>query len=150
MRRLRIELNRLEMEVYNSRAERYPEDLSYRYELALRLKRAGNFAEALKVYAEAIEHPDHRLAATIESGECLQQLKKYQMAYELYEQAIRDSLSGEAELHKLALYRAGVLGTGLKHYDQARNHLTRLIELDPGFKDAASRLDKVKQISNDG
>ena len=41
------------------------------------------------------------------------------------------------------MYRAGVLATGLKDPLRAKKWLSKLVELDPGYRDASERLDKL-------
>ena len=147
-KRLKTDLNRLEMEIFNGRAERYPDEPKHRYDLAIRLKRAGNFSEALKTFDQLADYEEQRVSVLIESGECLQQLKRYQPAFEKYEAAVQAG-SGDNPLYKLALYRAGVLATGLKLGDQAKQHLSKLVGIDGKFKDARARLDRANQIGND-
>ena len=61
-------------------------------------------------------------------------------------------ITGEAdsEVRQLALYRAGVLATGLRELDRAERHLTELAGLDIGFRDVADRLDKIAHLRNSG
>jgi tetratricopeptide (TPR) repeat protein len=76
-------------------------------------------------------------------GECWQKLKQYAKAIKCYQFAIQKSTDLDGDRQKMALYRGAVLATALKQADQARQWLTQLVQLDPHFKDAASRLDKL-------
>jgi tetratricopeptide (TPR) repeat protein len=79
----------------------------------------------------------------LESGECLQYLKQYQRSLQAYRQAIElFAANGETEQLKLALYRGGVLGAAM-HQEIGRELLARLVELDPTFRDAKQRLEKL-------
>ena len=51
--KIRRQHNRLELDIYNARSTRYPDDLALKYEVAVRLKRSGNFAEAIKYFQAA-------------------------------------------------------------------------------------------------
>jgi tetratricopeptide (TPR) repeat protein len=136
-------LNRLELDVYGKRSERYPNEEQWNYELAVRLKRAANYSEALKRLAEIGKSSPLAAAALVESGECLQYLKQYQRAMEIYQRAIDLAQStSQSEALKLALYRGGVLAAAM-HQDAGRTLLTRLVELDPTYRDAKYRLDKL-------
>jgi Tfp pilus assembly protein PilF len=85
---MRAELNRRELELLSARSERYPQDGELKYELGLRLKRAGNYAEAIKVFQAARETPERKAAATLEMGECLQQLRQFAKAQTCYDRAV--------------------------------------------------------------
>ncbi len=146
-RRFRLELNRQEMMILSARCERYPEDLSLQYELGLRLKRDENFREARRAFEAARAEPSLNALATLELGECFQQLKQYGNALKCYQAATTASEAG-TPAQKLALYRTGVLATALKDLEVAREALERLVALDRGFRDALARLDKLNQIGD--
>jgi len=141
--KLRSDLNRLELEIYEKRCGRYPEKLRLRYDLALRLRRAGNYLEAIKSYDEARKDETCKVAATLEMGECWQRLKQYSKAMKCYEVAIKQSTDLDGDRRKLALYRGGVLAAALEDTGKARDWFAQLVKLDPSFKDASARLDKL-------
>jgi tetratricopeptide (TPR) repeat protein len=143
--RMRGECVRRELEVYHARVERYPDDPTPKFELGLRLKWNGNFAEAAQQFEQARHKDTLAPQAALELGECLQHLKEYPKALECYTLSAR--LAGEKSEHKkLALYRAGVLATGLRELDAAEKHLNKLAAIDSAYKDVSARLDKVRQI----
>jgi tetratricopeptide (TPR) repeat protein len=145
--KLRADLNRLELEVFDARCQRYPEEPGLKYELGVRLKRAGNYTEAINYLTQGQADPRHRAAATLELGECFQQLRQYTKALEHYVTAA-GSAEEDPERRKLALYRAGVLAHGLKDAASAVKYLSQLVEMDAQYKDAADRLDKARQIGH--
>lgn len=149
VREIRDAVNRLELEIFAARAERYPQDLAVKFELAVRLKRGQNFAEALKQFDLAREAPEKEALALLEAGECLQHLKGYEKALKCYAKAA-EAAEEDEECRKLALYRAGVLATGMKRFDDAQTLLRRLAKLEPGYKDVQSRLDKLDKIRDKG
>jgi tetratricopeptide (TPR) repeat protein len=149
VREIRDAVNRLELEIYAARAERYPQDREINFELGVRLKRAQNYAEALKQFDLAREVKEKSALALLEAGECLQHLKGYEKALKCYIKAA-DSQEVDEECRKLALYRAGVLATGMKRTDDAGELLGRLAKLDSGYKDVQHRLDKLGRIRNKG
>jgi len=144
---LRTELNRVELEIYRGRCDRYPNESAYRYQFGLRLKRAANFAEAIVQFTELAENSSQAVAAALELGECFQMLKQYQPALKWYRRAVEGGAGGEQpEIRKLALYRGAVLATALNELDVGESLLAQLVKLDEGYKDAADRLDKLRQI----
>jgi tetratricopeptide (TPR) repeat protein len=143
---LKKELNRIELEVFRQRADRYPDDGEVKYELGLRLKRAGNQEEAIRCFGEIGDRSSSAPAAALEMGESLQYLKHFRDALDAYERAAR--LAGENDPHhrKKALYRGGVLATGMRKLDKAESLLRELEQLDPDYKDLSHRLDKIQKI----
>jgi tetratricopeptide (TPR) repeat protein len=146
---LQGDLNRFELDVFAARSPRYPEDLECKFQLGLRLKRMENYAEAVNCFMAAAELSERRAIAVLELGECLQRQKQYSKALECYLRGLDQSEQAEQpDLIKLALYRAGLLSAGLKDNPTAIDLLTRLIELDPNYKDAAARLDKIREMDH--
>lgn len=148
--RMKQELNRLETEVFRKRVERYPAVTTWKVELGVRLKRAGNFAEAIKVLQEARNDARRRGLVLLELGECFQQIKQYKLAMSHYQEATEALSERELDLRKKALYRAGVLAMGLEDLDAAEKYLHELAGLDFSYRDVAERLDKISQVRNKG
>ena len=141
--RLRAALLKHEVEIYSARCARYPENLTWRYELAMRLKAAGNHVEAIRHFQDVLQEPRRKGAVSLELGECFQKIKQYQLAMQNYTVAVDTLTDREIELRKRALYRAGVLAAGLDDRDAARKYLATLAGLDFGYRDVAQRLDKL-------
>ncbi|MCC9605219.1 hypothetical protein LOC68_24055 [Blastopirellula sp. JC732] len=147
---LKDELNRTELEIYQRRAERHPDDKKHLYEYGLRLKRAGNLDEAIEVFDQVIEGDEKMLAiANLGKGECLQAKKKYHTAMECFEEALTYADTLSSERHKQLLYRAGVLAMGLGELVNAKAYFKRLKNMDPGYRDLDSRLDKLRKMLQD-
>ena len=159
IQRMKADLNRLELGIYHSRADRYPDQKSFRFELAVCLKRAGNFKEAAKYFQEAAAEPRLLAASMLQRGECLQQIRQYQESMRCYLKAA-EAATGNADaaenaaatknvaVEKLALYRAGVLAMGLKDQHQAQRLFARLAVKAPNFRDVNARLDKLKTMGD--
>ncbi len=152
VQRLKSDLNRLELGIFAGRAQRYPDEKKYVFELAVRLKRTGKFAEAAKHFSAASDDAEIAPAALLQQGECLQQVRKYQDAMQSYAksaQAAEGSDSPQhAEIQLLAIYRGGVLAMGLRDPDQAQKLLKSLYKRDPNFRDVATRLDRLKAMGD--
>jgi tetratricopeptide (TPR) repeat protein len=131
------------VEIYSARSARYPENLTWRYELAMRLKAAGNHVEAIRHFQDVLQDPRRKGGVSLELGECFQKIKQYQLAMRNYVTAVESLTDREAELRKRALYRAGVLAAGLDDRDSAQKYLGTLAGLDFGYRDVAQRLDKL-------
>jgi tetratricopeptide (TPR) repeat protein len=146
LEQLKLAAVKQEIDIYAARAARYPENISWRYELATRLKAVGRFADAIRHFQEVLKDPRRKGLVALELGECFQRIKQYQLAMQNYEAAVEALSDREAEQKKRALYRAGVLATGLEDYDTAQKHLTALAGIDFGYQDVAARLDKLASM----
>ncbi len=141
---------RHEIQIYETRCRRYPDNVTWKYELALRLKAAGMVQEAIRSFQEALKDVRRKGVISLELGECFQAIKQYPLAMQNYEAAIEVLTDRETEIRKRALYRAGVLAAALKDVDAAQKHLSAVATLDFGYRDVAQRLDKLRAARDKG
>ncbi len=136
---------RMVLDIYNSRMERDPDDQTLRFDFGMQLKRAGKTEEAYDQLSRALDHPEHKAGANLAAGECLQRLKKYGEALQLFRHAIEMSEELQQEdYRKLALYRAGTLAVAIKLIEPAQRYLSELVALDPVYRDAAAKLTEIE------
>jgi tetratricopeptide (TPR) repeat protein len=147
---MRARANQVELETYAAKAEREPHNLRLKFELAMRLKRAGKIKEAIPLLQAARNEPQRRPQVLVELGECFQRIEQYKLALGSYEQAVVACEEPDSEIRRLALYRAGVLATGMREFDRAERHLTELAGLDFSYRDVADRLDKINNLRDSG
>ena len=137
-----------EIDVYAARCQRYPENTTWKYELALRLKASGNVAEAIRHFQDVLQDARRKGAVSLELGECFQKIKQYPLALRNYQSAIDLLGDRELDLRKRALYRAGVLATAMQDVDLAQKYLSELGGLDFAYRDVAERLDKLAAVKD--
>ena len=143
--KLKVELNHRELEKFRSRVETYPNNFEYKYELGLRLKRSKLFEEAVNQFQEARNEPKRTALANLHAGECFQYMKQFPLAMQHFGLAIETATLNDKDTKKMALYRAGVLSTGMKNFDEAKTHLTELATIDFSYMDVADRLKKLEK-----
>jgi tetratricopeptide (TPR) repeat protein len=141
--RMMDEHKRLEIEIFNARAERLPAEATVRIELARRLKDAVNFSGAIQRLEEALRLRPDDAAAFLELGECWQHLRQFTKALDFYQRAAATGESSPDELRKLAHYRGGVLAAALERVEVARDHFHAVLAMDAAYKDTRERLDKL-------
>ena len=153
--RFQVQVNQVELETYAARGERDPSNLRLKFELGLRLKRAGKVKEAISSLQTARTDSKRGVVVLLELGECFQHIEQYKLALSHYEEAI-EALAGpdlgekQADIYRKALYRAGVLATGMQEMDRAERHLSTLAALDFSYRDVAERLDKIARLRDSG
>ena len=147
-KKMHAQANQVELEVFAARSERNPSNLSYQYDLGLRLKRAGKFREAIQSFQQSRDDVKRKADSQLHLGECFQKIEQFRLAMASYEAAIAATPDVKSDLHKLARYRAGVLAMGMGELDKAEKHLTQIAETDFGYRDVADRLDKLAQMRN--
>ncbi len=142
-KRMKSELNRLEMDIYRGRSERYPTNLNFKFELGIRMKAAAQYSEAIQVLQQARGDSKRKSLVHVELGECFQHIKQFKLALNNYEEAISSMTDRSSDTGKLALYRAGVIAFHLKNRELAERHLNELAGIDFGYRDVAKWLDKL-------
>jgi tetratricopeptide (TPR) repeat protein len=157
---LAAELIRQELEVFRKRVDRYPTNTHWKYELGERLKRSGNYPEAIKMLQDARNDPKHRGQVLLNLGMCFQQIRQFKLAKQHYVQAVEAIPERELEIRKMALYRAAKLSVGLaeddknglnqEELDDAEKYFTQLAALDFGYRDVSQCLDKIGQLRDKG
>jgi len=150
LKRVKADVNRTELTIYAARCERTPGKPGLEHELGLRLKRAGQYNEAIQHLQAARSDAKHKAALLLELGECFHHIKQYKLAMTNYLLAVEASSERDQETKKLALYRAGKLAMGLRDLEMAEIHLTALAELDFGYKDVPDCLDKLNRLRDKG
>jgi len=148
--KMREQANQVELEIYAARAQREPNNTRLQYELGLRLKRVGKIKDAIPAFQAARADSKRKTAILVELGECFQRIEQYKLALSNYEEALEACSEPDSETRRLALYRAGVLATGMKELDRAERHLTELAGLDYGYRDVSERLDKIARLRDIG
>ena len=134
------------MEVWQNRVERYPNDLTAKYNLGDFCQRTGKFKEAIGNFQQARNDPRWKGICLLKLGQCFQKIKQYRLAITQYDSAIAEIPDRDADTKKEALYCAGRLAIGLKDADMADKHLTALAAMDFSYKDVSALLDKVAEI----
>jgi tetratricopeptide (TPR) repeat protein len=162
-KRMKDELNSTEIDIYRTRGDRYPTNVGLKFELGVRLKRAGQYGEAIKCFQAAAGDAKRKAIVHMELGECFQYIKQYKLAMDNYERSLEAVSAREVDQRKLALYRAGKLAVGLAEkyvaakdsqakaeLERAEKHLNELAGLEYGYKDVPQLLDKVSKMGDKG
>jgi tetratricopeptide (TPR) repeat protein len=144
----RKELLLKELEYYRIRSERYPTNLGHKYELADRLRQAGQVKEAIPLFQKALGDARRKGQTHLMLGDCFERIQQAKLAMSNYELAVQELSLADEDFKKKALYRAGSLAIKLNDLDKAEKHLTDLAGLDFSYKDVSERLDKIAEIRN--
>lgn len=148
--RMRVELNNKETEVYSKRCERYPMNLGFKYELAVRLQKAGKYPDAIKLFQEARSDSKRKGSVYLALGNCFSAIKQYRLALQNFESAVLEISERDADTFKMAIYNAARVAEHLKEWETSEKHYNHLASFDFGYKDVAERLDKLARIRENG
>jgi tetratricopeptide (TPR) repeat protein len=145
-KRMAVQANQAELEVYAARVSRNPGNSMLQYELGLRCKKAGKFKEAIQAFQAARDESRQKAVVQLNLGESFQHIRQFKLALASYEAAVQAADDFQPDAKKLALYRAGVLAAELNERERAEKHLTQLAAMDFGYRDVAERLDKLAAL----
>ncbi len=143
---IKQELSEKDMAFCRSRVERFPLNLAFKYQLAIRLQQVGKYTEAIAEYQKAQNDPKYKGNCMLALGQCFQRIKQYKLAVKHYEGAVQDIAERDVPNKKKALYLFGKLAAHLGDLDAAEQHLTTLAQMDFAYKDVSALLDKIAQI----
>jgi tetratricopeptide (TPR) repeat protein len=149
-RQMQKKLNAKEVDVYEHRCQRYPNNLGFKYSLGAKYQANGMYDKAIHQYQLAKGDPQRKGLCTLALGQCFQQIKQYRLAMSHYQEAIQAIPERDSDNRKRALYLAGKLALGLKDIEAADKHLSALAGLDFAYRDVSSLLDKVSKLREDG
>jgi hypothetical protein len=102
--RLRKEVNTRELELYRQKADRYPTELGHRYEVGVRLLRAGQIDEAIRELQASRADPRHRWQSLLQLGRCFKERHNWRLAQRNFEEALQALPPGEAARRKELLF----------------------------------------------
>ncbi len=143
---LKKELFEKDLEFCKNRVERFPNNLAYKFELAVRYQLVGRHKEAIAEYQQAQADPKRKGLCMLALGQCFQAIKQYSLAMRHYELAVQEIPDRDAVNKKKALYLAGKLALGLKDLDSADRYFSTLAGMDFSYKDVSNMLDKIAQL----
>lgn len=140
-----------EVDVFEKRVERYPNNLEFKFKLGQRYQLAGRYNDAIKQFQASRTDPRRKGVCMLCLGQCFQKIKQNRLASSHYESAIQEIPDRDGENKKLALYLAGKISMHLEDLDTAEKHLTTLAGLDFTYRDVSTLLDKIThQRENNG
>jgi tetratricopeptide (TPR) repeat protein len=102
--RLRKEVNTRELELYRMKADRYPTEQGHRYEVGVRLLRAGQVDEAIRELQASRADPRHRWQSLLYLGHCFKARNNWRLAQRNFEEALQNLPSGETAARKDLLF----------------------------------------------
>jgi len=155
VKKVKADLIQLELNIYRARSDRHPENTGYKFEVGLRLRRAGQYAEAIPWLQAARQDAKRAAVVFFELGECFRAIGSksvphQNMAMQNYQQALATWSERDLNQRKLTMYRIGDLAMFMGNLDTAEQVFTELAGMDFGYRDVADRLDKIAEMRNKG
>lgn len=146
LRRIRVrllkEINARELEMHRIKADRFPSDLTNRFELGVRLLRGGQIEEAIKELQAARTDPRVQWKCLLFLGHCFKARNNWKLARRNFEEGLQNVPTGEAEVRKELYWQlaSGCAESG--DFQAAVDFGTELANLDYGYRTIGELIDQ--------
>ncbi len=140
--RLLKEINAREMELFRRKADRYPTEMAHRFELGVRLLRAGQSDEAIRELQAARSDPRHHWKALLYLGHCFKGRNNWRLAKRNFEECLQNLPPGDEGARKEVLFQLAHGTAEAGDLPAAIDLGHELANLDFGFKDIGRLLDE--------
>jgi tetratricopeptide (TPR) repeat protein len=135
------EVTQRELDLCRRRADRYPTEMSHRYEMGVRLLRLGQVDEAIKELQAARADPRQHWKALLHLGYCFKARSNWRLAERNFEEALKDLPSVEVSARKELLFELAQGNADAGNLERAVELGMELANLDFSYKDVGQLLD---------
>lgn len=137
---LRREINTRELELHRLLADRYPGQLGHRYEVGLRLLRAGQLDEAVNELKPVRTDVRLRGPALLALGHGYRSRANLRLALQHFDDAVACLPADDHERRKEALYEAAGCHAALSEWAPALARAAECLAFDPAYRDLPARV----------
>jgi tetratricopeptide (TPR) repeat protein len=134
-------VNTRELDLYRTKADRFPGELSHRYEVGVRLMRAGQLDEAIRELQAARGDARLRWQSLLSLGYCFKARNNWRVAQRNFEEALESLPAGETNHRKSLLYELARGQAEAGDLASAVDLGSELVHLDFGYRDIQQLLD---------
>ena len=137
------ELLDYELKVYAERAEKYPTDMSIKYELGRRQLTVGQIDEAIASLQQAQRDPKRRATALSLLGQAFNRKGWHREAAETYGKALE--LDPTEERAKELRYNLGISLEAMEDFSKALDQYSQVAQIDYNYKDVRKRIEDLRK-----
>lgn len=131
---------RFSLDSARAAVERYPTDLTLRYELGLALFQAGEYREAVPELQQSLRQPAVRHRALFYLGQCYAKNGLPDLAIKQFQTAKSEMVAMD-NLKKDVIYTLGITLEAAGKKDEALEEFKSIYEVDYQYKDVAQRVE---------
>jgi tetratricopeptide (TPR) repeat protein len=136
------EINSRELDLYRRKAERYPMEMAHRFELGVRLLRAGQVDEAIRELQAARSDPRQHWRSLLYLAHCFKTRNNWRLAKRNFEECLQSLPSGEGATRKEVLFQLAQGSAEAGDLSAAVELAHELANLDFAYKDIGRLLDE--------
>jgi tetratricopeptide (TPR) repeat protein len=140
IKQLQVERDAFLLAEVEQRAEKYPNDLVIRFDLAKLYFQTGKTREAIKEFQKAQNNPAKRIQSLSYLGQCFAQLGMNDMAANSLQKALKEKLVFDEEKKEM-IYALGVVLDKMGKKEESMDQFKQIYEVDSGYKDVAGRVE---------
>lgn len=122
------------------RVDKYPTDLSIRFELGTLYFQAGKIGEAIAEFQKAQGNPHKRIMSMSYLAQCFSKRKMFDLAARTLQNAIKES-PGFDEQKKDLIYNLGCVFEGMGKKEEAIEQFKIIYESDISYRDVGAKVD---------
>lgn len=135
-----VELEQFRMDEASSRVERYPNDLSFKFDYGKLLFKHEYLNEAAQLFQQSQRSPQRRVESLFFLGKCFQGKGQMDIAIEQLTKAVSE-LTSMDKLKKSILYDLGEMYELAGQADKAKQAFKEIYSVDIGYKDVAVKIE---------
>ncbi len=154
LRRIRVrllkEINARELELFRQKAERFPADLTFRFELGVRLLRAGQVDEAIRELQSSRSELKLLWKSLLYLGHCFKSRNNWKLARRNFDEALQNLPQGEDAARKELYFQLAQGCADNGDLQDAIDYATELANLDFAYRDIGNLLDEWQERLNQG
>ena len=140
--RLRKEINTRELEMHRQKADRYPTEMSHRYEVGVRLLRVGQIDEAIRELQGSRNDPRYKWQSLFSLGHCFKSRNNWRLAERNFEEALKSLPAGETNSRKEILFELAVGCAESNDLNKAIDMGSELANIDFSYREIGRLLDE--------
>ncbi len=134
----------LEISEYRKRVERQPTDMTHRFNLGTRLIQSGDIDGAATEFQKTVGDPKVRQESHRYLGFCFAKKNLLDLAVQQYTSYLSLALDDQSDKAKEVRYLRGRVLEDQSKRDDAIKDFERIVAIDLNYKDAATRLSKLR------
>ena len=138
--KIKAERQAFQLAECQKRVEKYPTDLSIRFEMGQLYFQAGKMSEAIQEFQKAQGNPHKRVAAMSYLAQCFAGRNMNDMAARKLQEAIKEKVVFDDEKKDL-IYNLGIVLEKMGKSGEAVEQFKQIYEVDIGYKDVAAKVD---------
>jgi len=138
--RLLTEKQAFQLAECQKRVEKFPTDLSIRFELGVLYFQAGKIGEATKEFQKAQGNPHKRIVASNYLAQCFSRRKIFDLAASTLQDAIKEKQVLDDEKKEL-IYNLGCVFESMGKKEDAIEQFKIIYKVDTGYRDIEAKVD---------